>query len=71
MQWVLLGILIALFAVIEFQLLRDRARLGPVGEAVGEGGGCLPNAYQRPMESRLAGAWQRPGHAVGGTRALV
>jgi hypothetical protein len=34
MQWVLLGLVVAGFCVIEFQLLRDRSRLAPIRDLV-------------------------------------
>jgi len=61
MQWVLLGAVAAGLCVIEFRLLRDRARLSAVREAVERGG----IVYRAPISAQWSRGWWGRGYARG------
>ena len=61
MQWVLLAAVVAAFSVIEFGLLRDRARLGPVRKAVRK----ESIVYRAPISAQWGRGWWGRGNAKG------
>lgn len=61
MQWVLLGLVAAGFGVIEFRLLRDRARLARVREAVKK----EAVVYRAGISPQWSRGWWGHGNAQG------
>jgi hypothetical protein len=61
MQWVLLGLVVAGFFVIELQLYRDRKRLAPIRAAV------MKEAvvYTSPISAQWGRGWWARGNAKG------
>jgi hypothetical protein len=60
-QWVLLALVVAVFAVIEFRLLRDRLRLAPVRSAVKR----EAVVYSTPISAQWGRGWWGRGNAKG------
>ena len=61
MQWVLLAAVVVGFCVIEFRILRDRARLTPVREAVKKDA----VVYRTPISAQWGRGWWGRGNAKG------
>jgi hypothetical protein len=61
MGWVLLALVIAFFGVIEFGLIRDRVRLGPVRSAVRK----EAVVYRTPISAQWGRGWAGRGNAQG------
>ena len=61
MQWVLLAAVLAGFGVIEIRILRDRARLAPVREAVKN----EAVVYRTPISAQWGRGWWGRGSAKG------
>jgi hypothetical protein len=61
MQWVLLALVVAVFGVIEFRLLRDRLRLAPVRSAVRN----EAVVYRTPISAQWSRGWWGRGNAKG------
>jgi hypothetical protein len=61
MQWVLLGVVLLGFGMIEFRLLRDRARLAPIRQAVTK----EAVVYRTPISAQWGRGWWGRGNAKG------
>ena len=61
MQWVLLGLVVAGFCVIEFRLIRDRSRQGPVRAAVKK----EAIVYRTAVSAQWGRGWWGRGNAKG------
>jgi hypothetical protein len=61
MQWVLLGLVAAGLCVVEFRILRDRARLAPVRDLVKE----EAVVYRTPISAQWGRGWWGRGNAKG------
>lgn len=60
-QWTLLGLVLGLFAVIEFRLLRDRAHLANVRRVVS----AEAVRYRAPISAQWGRGWWGRGNAKG------
>ena len=61
MGWVLLGLVIAFFGVIEFGLIRDRMRLAPIRSAVRK----ESVVYRTPISAQWGRGWAGRANAKG------
>jgi hypothetical protein len=61
MQWVLLGVVVVGIGVIEFRLLRDRARVAPIRQAVRK----EAVVYRAPISAQWGRGWWGRGNAKG------